>query len=163
MRSINTSIVALIPVGAILYVGTVQLGNGPLKDLALALFVGMAAGAYSSIFIATPLLSYLKMREPALQEQEKRIKARRRHQVDPYASVPAFSEDLPIGADPNLAPVHGDGEPAAAPTGGNRPLPSTEAVGRGRVVPPSRGPVTPSSSAGRVQPTRQTRSKRGKK
>ena len=56
VRSINTSIVALIPVGAILYVGAVQLGTGSLKDLALALFVGMAAGAYSSIFIATPLL-----------------------------------------------------------------------------------------------------------
>ena len=54
VRSINTSIVALIPVGAILYVGAVQLGSGAMKDLALALFVGMAAGAYSSIFIATP-------------------------------------------------------------------------------------------------------------
>ncbi len=163
VRSINTSIVALIPVGAILYVGAVQLGNGPLKDLALALFVGMAAGAYSSIFIATPLLAYMKMREPALQEQERRVKARRRHQVDPYASVPAYSDDLPIAADPNLAPVRGDGEPAATPSGGNRPVPSTDAVGRGRVVPPSRGPVAPSPAAGRVQPTRQTRSKRGKK
>ncbi len=63
VRSINTSIVALIPVGAILYVGVVQLGAGSLKDLALALFVGMAAGAYSSIFVATPLLAQLKMRE----------------------------------------------------------------------------------------------------
>ena len=48
-------------------------------------------------------------------------------------------------------------------TGGNRPLPSTGAVGRGRVVPPSRGPVKPSSSSGRAQPSRQTKSKRGKK
>ena len=55
VRSINTSIVALLPVGAILYVGVATLGSGALKDLALALFVGMAAGAYSSIFIATPL------------------------------------------------------------------------------------------------------------
>jgi preprotein translocase subunit SecF len=60
VRSVNTSIVALIPVGALLYVGAVQLGSGALKDLALALFVGMAAGAYSSIFIATPLLVQLK-------------------------------------------------------------------------------------------------------
>ena len=56
VRSINTSLVALLPVAAILYVGVVQLGSGSLKDLALALFVGMASGAYSSIFIATPLL-----------------------------------------------------------------------------------------------------------
>jgi len=164
VRSINTSIVALIPVGALLYVGAVQLGSGPLKDLALALFVGMAAGAYSSIFIATPLLAHMKSKEAGVQEQERRIKARRRHDADRYASVPAFTEDLPIGADPNAAPGPRDvGEPAATRSGGNRPLPSTDAVGRGRVVPPSRGPVKPSSSSGRVQPTRETKSKRGKK
>ena len=164
VRSINTSIVALIPVGALLYVGAVQLGSGPLKDLALALFVGLAAGAYSSIFIATPLLAHMKSKEAGVQEQERRIKARRRHDADRYASVPAFTEDLPIGADPNAAPGPRDvGEPAATRSGGNRPLPSTDAVGRGRVVPPSRGPVKPSSSSGRVQPSRQTKSKRGKK
>ncbi len=56
-----------------MYVGVFQLGSGPLKDLALALFVGMAAGAYSSIFIATPLLAQLKMREPAMVAQAKRV------------------------------------------------------------------------------------------
>ncbi len=55
VRSINTSIVALLPVTAILVVGAGLLGAGTLKDLALALFVGMAAGTYSSIFIATPV------------------------------------------------------------------------------------------------------------
>jgi preprotein translocase subunit SecF len=105
----------------------------------------------------------MKMREPALQEQEKRVKARRRHQVDPYAAVPVYKDDLPIAADPNDAPLVDDAEPAVTGSAGNRPLPSTEAVGRGRVVPPSRGPVRPSTSSGRVQPTRQTKSKRGKK
>ena len=66
VRSINTSIVALLPVGALLYVGVCSLGSGALKDLALALFVGMAAGAYSSIFIATPLVVQLKEREPGV-------------------------------------------------------------------------------------------------
>ena len=56
VRSINTSIIALLPIAAILFAGIVLLGAGPLKDLALALFVGMAVGAYSSIFIATPIL-----------------------------------------------------------------------------------------------------------
>ena len=56
VRSINTSIVALIPIGAILYVSTVQLGASSLKDLALAQFVGMAAGVFSSVFIASPLV-----------------------------------------------------------------------------------------------------------
>ena len=53
------------------------LGEGPLKDLALALFVGMMAGAYSSIFIATPLLAQLKEREPDMQKLAKRVAARR--------------------------------------------------------------------------------------
>jgi preprotein translocase subunit SecF len=165
VRSINTSIVALIPVGAILYVGAVQLGSGALKDLALALFVGMAAGAYSSIFIATPLLAHMKSREPRVQELEKRLMARRRHEVDPYASVPAYTDDLPIADDPDAGPVRGGREeqPAATRAGGNRPQPNAEATGRGRVVPESRRPVRPSSGSGRSQPSRQSKSKRGKK
>ena len=76
VRSINTSIVALLPVGAILYVGVVTLGSGALKDLALALFVGMAAGTYSSIFIATPLAVQLKSDEKEITQQDARAKAR---------------------------------------------------------------------------------------
>src|SRR3954447_6077557 len=164
VRSINTSIVALIPVGAILYVGAVQLGSGALKDLALALFVGMAAGAYSSIFIATPLLAHMKSREADVQELEKRVKARRRHEVDRYASVPTYTDDMPIASEPGSSPATGVEEaPAVVRSGGNRPTPNTDATGRGRVAPQPRGPVRPSSSSGRAQPTRQTRSKRGKK
>ena len=96
VRSINTSLVALIPVGAILYVGVAQLGSGSLKDLALALFVGMAAGAYSSIFIATPLLAHMKTTEKDIQLSDRRAKARQRHDADRYAAVPTFSEDMPI-------------------------------------------------------------------
>jgi preprotein translocase subunit SecF len=165
VRSINTSIVALIPVGAILYVGAVQLGSGSLKDLALALFVGMAAGAYSSIFIATPLLAHMKSRESGVQELERRLKARRRHEVDPYASVPAYADDMPV-VEPGAVPDPGDDreeQTAATSRSGNRPQPSTEPTGRGRVVPESRGPVRRSPASGRSQPTRQSRSKRGKK
>ncbi len=96
VRSINTSLVALIPVGAILYVSAVQLGSSSLKDLALALFVGMAAGAYSSIFIATPLLVHLKSNETEVVLAERRAKARERRNADRYASVPVFKDDLPI-------------------------------------------------------------------
>ena len=56
VRSINTSVVALLPVGAILIIGSVALGPGTLVDISLALFIGMIAGTYSSIFIASPLL-----------------------------------------------------------------------------------------------------------
>jgi len=77
VRSINTSIIALLPIAAILFAGTALLGSGPLKDLALALFIGVAVGAYSSIFIATPLLAGFKEREPAMQALAKRVAARR--------------------------------------------------------------------------------------
>jgi preprotein translocase subunit SecF len=76
VRSINTSIVALLPVAAILVVGAGVLGAGTLKDLSLALFVGMAAGTYSSIFIATPFLAQLMERNPQMQALAGRVQAR---------------------------------------------------------------------------------------
>jgi len=76
VRSINTSIVALLPVGAILFVGAGILGAGTLKDLSLALFVGIAAGTYSSIFIATPLLAQLTERDPQMQALARRVASR---------------------------------------------------------------------------------------
>jgi len=76
VRSINTSIIALLPVAAILFVGGGLLGAGELKDLALVLFVGMLSGTYSSIFIATPVLCDLKEREPQYQALAKRVSVR---------------------------------------------------------------------------------------
>ncbi len=80
VRSINTSVTALLPVAALLLVGAAVLGTGPLKDLALALFVGMAAGTYSSIFIATPFATQLKEREPAIVAHTARVMAKRETQ-----------------------------------------------------------------------------------
>jgi preprotein translocase subunit SecF len=161
VRSINTSIVALIPVGAILYVGAVQLGNGSLKDLALALFVGMAAGTYSSIFIATPLLVHMKQGEKANMDIERRLASKRRHEADRYASVPVFTEDMAVqtGDDDDDGLDDEEHEVAATAPAPAPPVP----MGRGRVVPQQHKPVNPSSAAGRAQPTRQPRSKRGKK
>jgi preprotein translocase subunit SecF len=76
VRSANTSIMALLPVGSILFVGAGLLGAGTLKDLSLALFIGLATGAYSSIFIATPLLAVMREREPAMKALAKRVNAR---------------------------------------------------------------------------------------
>ncbi|MEO7752773.1 MAG: protein translocase subunit SecF [Terracoccus sp.] len=70
VRSINTTVVALLPIAAILVVGFTLLGPGTLLDLSLALFIGIAVGAYSSIFIATPLLVDLRRKEPAVLELE---------------------------------------------------------------------------------------------
>lgn len=75
-RSINTSVVALLPVAAILVVASAVLGAGTLQDLALALLVGMATGTYSSIFIATPILTMLKEREPRVAALRRRVEAR---------------------------------------------------------------------------------------
>jgi preprotein translocase subunit SecF len=71
VRSINTTVVALLPIAAILVVGFTLLGPGTLLDLSLALFVGIAVGAYSSIFIATPLLVDLRRGESAVKELDK--------------------------------------------------------------------------------------------
>ena len=76
VRSINTSVIALLPVAAILFVGAGLLGAGTLKDLALALFIGMIVGAYSSIFIAPPVLAQLREKEPAMMALAKRVQAR---------------------------------------------------------------------------------------
>ncbi|CAM5372552.1 protein translocase subunit SecF [Streptomyces avidinii] len=77
VRSINTTVVALLPVGALLFIGGGFLGAGMLNDISLSLFVGLAAGAYSSIFIATPLVVDLKEREPAMKALKKRVLAKR--------------------------------------------------------------------------------------
>jgi len=76
VRSTNTSIVALLPVASILFVGAGLLGAGTLKDLSLALFIGLLVGTYSSIFIAPPILAQLREKEPAMQALAKRVNAR---------------------------------------------------------------------------------------
>lgn len=76
VRSANTSLIALIPVGSILFVGAGLLGAGTLKDLSLALFIGLAVGTYSSVFIAPPILAQLREKEPAMQALAKRVAAR---------------------------------------------------------------------------------------
>ncbi len=81
VRSINTSIVALLPVLAIIIVGAGILGAGTLLDLAVALAVGMAVGAYSSIFVATPFFAQLKDKEPQIISLANRVHARRTQAV----------------------------------------------------------------------------------
>jgi preprotein translocase subunit SecF len=77
MRSINTSIISLLPVAGLLFVGALILGVGTIKDLALILFIGLAVGMYSSLFLATPILCDLTEREPQFQNLARRVAARR--------------------------------------------------------------------------------------
>jgi preprotein translocase subunit SecF len=74
-RSINTSITSLLPVGALLLIGAQVLGADTLQDLALALFIGMAVGIYSSLFVAGPFFSFLKMQEPEEQRRAAKVAA----------------------------------------------------------------------------------------
>jgi len=77
VRSINTTLAAMLPVAALLVVGVWVLGSGPLKDLALALFIGVIVGAYSSLFLAPPLAVQLKEREPAIKAHTARVLVKR--------------------------------------------------------------------------------------
>lgn len=76
MRSLNTSITALLPILSVLILGSIALGATTLEEFGLALFLGLLSGAYSSIFIATPLLAVLKEREPRYRELRERVAAR---------------------------------------------------------------------------------------
>ncbi|MYV98918.1 protein translocase subunit SecF [Streptomyces sp. SID3343] len=99
VRSINTTIVALLPVASLLFVGGGLLGAGMLKDIALSLFVGLAAGAFSSIFIATPILADLKERSPEMKELARKVGARRASDAKQAkaAAEAAAASDSPEG------------------------------------------------------------------
>jgi preprotein translocase subunit SecF len=79
MRSINTSLIAVLPVIGLLVVGVGLLGVGTLQDLALVQLTGIIAGVVSSIFLATPLLVDMKMTEPKFKDQAARVAARRKN------------------------------------------------------------------------------------
>lgn len=96
VRSANTSLIALLPVGSILFVGAGLLGAGTLKDLSLALFIGLATGTYSSIFIAPPILASLREREPAMKALAKRV-ASRGTSVSTESSGANINSDAPRG------------------------------------------------------------------
>jgi preprotein translocase subunit SecF len=83
VRSINTSVVAILPVGSILFIGAFLLGAGTLQDLSLALFIGIILGTLGTIFIAAPLYAHLRLNEPELKKQEKRVHERRAQEAVP--------------------------------------------------------------------------------
>ncbi|MEU7719813.1 protein translocase subunit SecF [Streptomyces tibetensis] len=118
VRSINTTVVALLPVAGLLFIGGGVLGAGMLNDISLSLFVGLAAGAYSSIFIATPLVADLKEREPQMKALKKRVLAKR-----------AKGETEVQGEQEVLADEPEDAAPAVV---GPRNQPASRSRGRGR-------------------------------
>ena len=103
VRSVNTSVIALLPVGSILFVGAGLLGAGTLKDLSLALFIGLAVGTYSSIFIAPPFLAALREKEPAMIALAKRVAARG---ASPVAAATSSSASASTNV---VRPINGRG------------------------------------------------------
>ncbi len=101
MRSINTSLIGLLPVAGLLFVGAGLLGVGTLKDLALVLFVGMLTGAYSSLFLATPWLVDLKRMEPRYSMHEQRVIAKRAGTAPVKPSKAAKGTSAPAADEPD--------------------------------------------------------------
>lgn len=87
IRSINTSVVAALPVASILFIGAFVLGAGTLRDISLALLLGIVVGTYSTIFLATPLYAQLREREPAIAKADKKVRAT--HDVDTATAASA--------------------------------------------------------------------------
>src|SRR6478736_8751744 len=122
MRSINTSLIALLPVAGLLVAGVVILGSGTLKDLSLVMLIGMIVGAYSSVFIAVPIAVDLKLRDPAIKAHTARVTAKR------------AAEGLIVDADGD--PIRRIGVPSKAPR-------TAVAVGSGASSPAT--PTVPSN------------------
>ncbi len=144
VRSINTSVVALLPVATIMIVGIVFLGPGTLLDLAVALFIGIAVGTFSSIFIATPLLVQLRARDEDVLALEKAVSKRADRAVVPAAATGGLGEPRPEDQRGGAAVASTDATDASERSGAST----------GRTVHPyaQRGP--------RGQPKRPPRSRR---
>ncbi len=158
MRSINTSIVALLPVASLLFVGTYAFGGLALRDFALALFVGLLTGAYSSIFVATPILAWLKERQP-------RYRALRERAAADLAKAALVVPVPPVVAgEPADVPVDGEdidpGDDLDAPARPATPAPAAPAA----PAPPA-APLAPygTSTASRGTASPRGRTQRGKK
>ncbi|MBW3642386.1 MAG: protein translocase subunit SecF [Actinobacteria bacterium] len=145
MRTLNTSITALLPIASLLVIGSFVLGAATLQEFALALLIGLGASAYSSIFIASPLLAVLKEREPRYRSLRQRLEGRTSPLV-PTGGTAAEPARTRVGG----AATAGDG---AGGTGngsgsgnGNGKVPSSTAStvsGRRNPTSPSSGPIAP--------------------
>ena len=136
VRSINTSVIALLPVAAILFIGAGLLGAGELKDLALVLFVGMLSGTYSSICIATPVLADLKEREQPYRALAKRVSlraagGRAAAKRAPAGAAVGNGTALAAGPDPDPGGDDQQETPAAGAAAAAEPVPAGRAPGRG--------------------------------
>jgi preprotein translocase subunit SecF len=149
MRSISTSFVAVLPVASLLFVGSGLFGALALRDFALALFVGLITGAYSSIFVATPLLAWWKEREPRYQALRERSEAQ-------LARVEA-SVEAPAGEPEHAEEPEPEPEPATAAAS----VPAARPQPRSTTPRPTGGPPASTPASTRApRPRQQRRRKR---
>jgi preprotein translocase subunit SecF len=161
VRSINTTVIGVLPVAALLFAGAVILGEGPLKDLALALFVGMISGAYSSIFIATPLLAQLKELEPDMQKLTARVHTRRAKELARSGGGRAVRPVAAAGTDQAHEPPTDELAAAAGAVDGQGERPATRiTVSSGTGVSPVVAKPVSGGGARRPQPQHKPRSQR---
>jgi preprotein translocase subunit SecF len=120
MRSINTSLISIMPILALMVVAVWILGVGTLKDLALVQMVGVIVGTYSSIFLATPLLVTLRERTDLVRNHTRRVANRRGKSAVP-AEEPAVGETETVAAVPAGAAAGSKPEPGARPVRPRRP------------------------------------------
>ena len=146
VRSVNTTIIGVLPVAALLFTGVFVLGSGPLQDLGMALFVGMLAGGYSSIFVATPLLTEFRRNERVVKDHDAKV-LRRRTKEERAADRTRRSQE-------SNAEVGGSSADDAADEAEE---PSNSSVARETAE-----SSTSSASSARPQPRRMTRSQRKK-
>lgn len=114
MRSLNTQITSVIPILSVLVVGSLVLGAATLQEFGIALFIGQVSGAYSSIFIASPMLALLKEREPRYRSIRHRIEERAAR--DSGARTDRRSDGEPTGAAGEGSEATGDATTAEAAT-----------------------------------------------
>ncbi|HZU71507.1 MAG TPA: protein translocase subunit SecF [Acidimicrobiales bacterium] len=136
MRSINTSLVAILPIIAVLVIAVYLLGASTLQSFGLALFIGLLSGAYSSIFIASPLLAILKEREPRYATIRQRLATRAAQApLTPAAAAAGAGAGGGGQPTPTITP-RGDGRPPTRPgpprPGARRPPPRGRKKGRRR-------------------------------
>lgn len=125
MRSLNTTITALLPVASLLIIGAWVMGAVALRDFALALLIGLVAGAYSSFFVAAPLLAVLKERESRYRDLRRRIEAHGRDAAVVPEQVSVGATTAAATAEPTTT------SPLGAGNGGR-----AAAAASGRVIPP---------------------------
>jgi preprotein translocase subunit SecF len=164
-RSINTSAVAIIPVLAVLLVGAEFLGASTLQEYGLALFVGLLSGAYSSIFIAAPILCMLKEKEPRWVAIENRLAARG-DRTGSYSATDAarLSTDLAIAA--GGQPHRSSSAKATGPAKRTGPIRPGSGTGNGSGPAPGTGTAVmdrPPSSGGSSSQAPRPRKGKGKR